>query len=81
MNRVPEGRDLLVAYLMLVSCLAYSLTMNIEALRSSVTSVGFHRATRRYIPEEITCHTLDCVQLSCFYYLPVYERKYTEKVQ
>jgi hypothetical protein len=33
----------------LVSCSAYSLTMKVEAICSSETSVDFQRTTRRYI--------------------------------
>jgi hypothetical protein len=33
----------------LVSCSAYSLTLKMEAIRSSETSVVFQRTTRRYI--------------------------------
>jgi hypothetical protein len=42
---------------MVVSCLAYSLTLKIEVTYSSETSVGFQRATRRYIPEDRTLHS------------------------
>jgi hypothetical protein len=35
---------------MLVSCLAYSSTMNMETICSSQTSVDFQRTTTRYIP-------------------------------
>jgi hypothetical protein len=37
---------------MLVSYLAYSSTLKMEATCSSETSVDFQRITRRYIPEE-----------------------------
>jgi hypothetical protein len=33
-------------------CLAYSSTMNVEATRSSETSVNFQPTTRCYIPED-----------------------------
>jgi hypothetical protein len=36
---------------MLVSCLAYSLTLKMEAAYSSENSVDFQRTTRRYFPE------------------------------
>jgi hypothetical protein len=39
---------------MLVSCMAYSLILNMEATRSSETSVDFHRSTRSYIPKDRT---------------------------
>jgi hypothetical protein len=38
----------------LVSCLAYSLTLNNETLSSSEKSVDFQRTTWRYIPKDIT---------------------------
>jgi hypothetical protein len=38
----------------LVSCLAYSSTLKMEATSSSEKSVDFERTTRRYIPEHRT---------------------------
>jgi hypothetical protein len=38
--------------LLLVSCLAYSYTLNMEATCSSETCFGFHRTTGRYALEE-----------------------------
>jgi hypothetical protein len=38
----------------LVSCSAYSSTLNMEAICYSETSVDFQRTTRRYIPGEST---------------------------
>jgi hypothetical protein len=35
-----------------VSCSAYSLTLKMEKICSSETSVHFQRTTRRYIPED-----------------------------
>jgi hypothetical protein len=40
----------------LVSCLAYFLTLKMEAICSSETSVGSQWTTRRYIPEDGTIH-------------------------
>jgi hypothetical protein len=40
----------------LLSCLAYSSTLQMEAVCSSETSVDFQRTTRRYIPEDRTLH-------------------------
>jgi hypothetical protein len=37
---------------MLVSCLAYSLTLKMEATCTSEMSAEFQRITRRYIPED-----------------------------
>jgi hypothetical protein len=39
---------------LLVSCLAYTSTLKMEAVRSSETSVDFQWTTRRYIPEDRT---------------------------
>jgi hypothetical protein len=38
--------------------LAYSLTLKMEAIYSSETSVDFQRTTRRYIPEVNTLHNI-----------------------
>jgi hypothetical protein len=51
---------------MLVSCLAYSSTVKIEATCSSETSVEFHRTTRRYIPEDRTLHNHCCEYLKSY---------------
>jgi hypothetical protein len=40
----------------LISCLTYSLTMNIEAICSSKTSFYFQQNTRRYIPVHRSLH-------------------------
>jgi hypothetical protein len=54
---------------MLVSCLVYSSTLKIEAIRSSELSVHFHRNTWRYIPEERTLHEMVtlhwCPSIAC----------------
>jgi hypothetical protein len=50
---VSNMLDLLAARFMLVPCMVYSLTMKVEAICSSETSVDFHRTTRRYIAEFI----------------------------
>jgi hypothetical protein len=42
---------------MLVSCLAYSSTLKMEATCSSEMSVHFERTKRRYIPGDITLYT------------------------
>jgi hypothetical protein len=44
--------DLLDTCFMLVSCLAYSSTLKMEATCSSETSVDFQRTTVRCIPED-----------------------------
>jgi hypothetical protein len=40
------------AFRLLVSCFAYSFTMEKEAICSSERSVDFHRTTWRYIPDD-----------------------------
>jgi hypothetical protein len=46
--------------------LAYSLTLNMEAICSSETSVDFQRNTRRYNPEDITLHNHRCENLKSY---------------
>jgi hypothetical protein len=46
------GDALLAAWFTLVSCLAYSLTLKIEAICSSKMSVDFPWTTQHYIPED-----------------------------
>jgi hypothetical protein len=41
----------LAACFMMVSCLAYSSTLNMEAICSSEKSVDFQRTIQRYVPE------------------------------
>jgi hypothetical protein len=41
------------SFTMLVSCLAYSSTLEMEAASSSETSADFQRTTRRYISEDL----------------------------
>jgi hypothetical protein len=48
---------------MLVSCLAYSSTLKMEAIRPSETSDDFHRITRRFISEDKTLHSDRCENL------------------
>jgi hypothetical protein len=51
----------------LVSCLAYSSTLKMEAKCSSETSVDFQRTTRHYIPEDRTLQICVKLQLNdCF---------------
>jgi hypothetical protein len=45
-------RDLLAAFFMLVSCMAYSLTLKMEAIHSSEMLLEFHWITWRYISED-----------------------------
>jgi hypothetical protein len=45
---------LLATCFRLVSCLTYSSTLKVGAIRSSETSVDFQRTIRRYIPEDRT---------------------------
>jgi hypothetical protein len=60
-------RTLFVTCFMLVSCLAYSSALKMEATCSSETSVDFHRNTRRYISEDITIHNHRCENLKSHY--------------
>jgi hypothetical protein len=48
-------------YFMLVSCLVYSSTMNIEVTSSSETSVDFRWTTQNYIPEDRTLQSTTCL--------------------
>jgi hypothetical protein len=45
-----------VAFFLLVSCLAYSSTLKMEAVSTSETSVDFYRIERRYTPEGSNLH-------------------------
>jgi hypothetical protein len=51
---------------MLVSCLAYSLTLKMEAACSSEMSVDFQRTTRRDIPEDIRRNSQRCENLNSY---------------
>jgi hypothetical protein len=57
---------LLAASFTLVSCLAYSSTLKIEAIYSYETLVEFQRDTWRYIPEDITLHNHRCENLTSY---------------
>jgi hypothetical protein len=59
------SKQLLVACFLLVTYLAYSLTLKTEAIHSSETSVHFYRTTQHLIPEDSTFHH----SLSIFYIL------------
>jgi carbohydrate-selective porin OprB len=45
---------------MLVSSLAYSQTLNMEATCSFETPADFQRTTRRYTPQDVTLHNRRC---------------------
>jgi hypothetical protein len=47
----------------LVSCLAFSLALKMEAIYSSDTSLVFQWTTWRYIPEDVTLHNHRCKNL------------------
>jgi hypothetical protein len=64
-------RGLLATCFMLVSCLAYSSTLKMEARCFSETSVDFQRTTRRYIPEDRTLHNHRCENLRAYNEIPV----------
>jgi hypothetical protein len=67
---VEQGSSLLGVYLLLVSCLAYSLTLKIEATCSYEMSVDFGQHTRHYIPEDRTLHShrCDCPRSNSYVY-------------
>jgi hypothetical protein len=50
----------------LVSFLTYSSTLKMEAIYSSVTSVGFQRTTLRYISKYIILHKHCCENLKSY---------------
>jgi hypothetical protein len=50
----------------LVSCLAYSSTLNMEATCSSETSGDFQQPTWRYIPEDTAVHNHRCENLKSY---------------
>jgi hypothetical protein len=51
-----------VACFFSVCWLAYSLTVEVETLSSSETSVNFCRTTRRYMPEDITLQSIELMR-------------------
>jgi hypothetical protein len=53
-EHVASIRSRFACYLVLFSCVAYYLTLKMEATLSSKTSVDFQRTTRHCIPEERT---------------------------
>jgi hypothetical protein len=53
-SKNKPSRALLATCFMLVSCLAYYLTLKIEVTYSSKTSVDFQWTTQHYIPEDRT---------------------------
>jgi hypothetical protein len=50
------SQALLATCLLLVSGLTYSLTLKMETIYSSETSVNFQRTTRNSVPEDIALH-------------------------
>jgi hypothetical protein len=56
---------LLTSCFTLVSCLAYSSTLEIEGTCSYETSVAFQRTARRYVPENRTLHDHLCESFKC----------------
>jgi hypothetical protein len=57
---------LLAACFMLVSCLAYSSALKLEATWFSETLVEFQRTTCRYIPEDRILHSHGCENLKSY---------------
>jgi hypothetical protein len=58
-NKPSKKPDLLATCFTLVSCLAYSSTLTMEAICSSETSVDFQRTARRYISKDRTLYFRD----------------------
>jgi hypothetical protein len=56
-KRKPSKKP--AACLMLVSCMAFSLTLKVEMICSSEMSLDFHQTTQCYIPEDRTLHVLN----------------------
>jgi hypothetical protein len=54
-------------HFMLVSCLAYSLTMTVEATFSPETLVDVQRTAWHYIPEDRTLHPINVSLYKCIY--------------
>jgi hypothetical protein len=65
-RRLSKSQALLATFFTLISCLACSSTLKVEAIYFSETSLDFRRITRRYIPEDRTpplnckCNALTC---------------------
>jgi hypothetical protein len=62
-GRLIASRALLAACFMPVSCVAYSLTLKMEAIYFSEMVVDFHYTTQHYIPEDRTFHSHCCENL------------------
>jgi hypothetical protein len=69
---LPQGRRIypikqhttsLMLGFLFVPCFAYSLTLRMEALRSSETSVNFCYTTRRHIPDDSKPYSHRCENL------------------
>jgi hypothetical protein len=56
LKEVRIGMAVLVTCLMLVSCVAYSSNLKMEATCPSEKSVDFQQTTRRYISEDTILH-------------------------
>jgi hypothetical protein len=64
MKHEARADALLVTYLMLVSLMAFSLTLKMEGICSSETSVDFRRTTLRYISEDRKLFIVTAVRTS-----------------
>jgi hypothetical protein len=60
---ITRVADIFAACFVLISCMANSSSLKMEAIRSSETSVNFHRTTWRYIPEGRSLHNYRCENL------------------
>jgi hypothetical protein len=51
-----KQNSLLDSFFLLIACFTYSLTLGMEAERSSETLANFYQATRRHFPEGRILH-------------------------
>jgi hypothetical protein len=61
-----QGRPLISTCFTLIYCLAYNLTLKMNAKYSSEMSVEFQQTTWRYIPEDRTLHNHRCENLKSY---------------
>jgi hypothetical protein len=65
-KKAARARALLATGFMLVSCLAYSSTLKMEAVCSSETSADFQRTTLNHIPVDKILHNHRCENLKSY---------------
>jgi hypothetical protein len=71
-----QHEDLFASCFTLLSCLAYSSTRKMEAIRSSSPLADFQRSTRRYIPGGRILHNYRCENLRSYKHKPIYVGPY-----